>query len=249
MVQIGKKRTRPKSDSLSPQNERFLKLLHLCNLTEKQFRTRYGVIPRHMWNWFNRDKGLIPDTPESWGVIERAAQDAGVVGLTLNWLNHGTGEEPTLKDAPGKPISPVVDLPGRVPDGLQRVLYLEDFSLQRTHYIDIPSSLLRNNLHLLQPHVRVVENVGPAMEGEIEDGDICFVDTRVTAFDGDGIYALHMGNIAQVRRIVSGKSGLRLQGTKPRLESFDVLEEDMKSLRIRGRVIYVLGGKSLKNQK
>jgi hypothetical protein len=251
MVQENKKRTRPKTDTPSPQNQRFLQLLHLCRLTEKQFRTKYGVVPRHVWNWFNRDKGEIPDTPESWGVIERAAREAGVAGLTLDWLNHGVGDGPyltSLKDTSTRPISDVAELPGKVPDGLVRVLCLEEFSLQHTRYIDIPSSLLRNNLRLLEPHVRVVENVGEAMRGEIEDGDLCFVDTRVNAFDEEAIYACHMGRLAVIRRIVKGSRGLRLQSAKPSEDSFDVLEGEQKSLRIRGRVIYVLGGKSLKNR-
>lgn len=249
MVQTNKSRTLAKSDSVSAPKQRFLELLHLCKLTERQFREKYGVDSKDVWRWFKRSPGTIPDTAGAWGVIEKAANDAGVAGLTLDWLNCKTDVAPFLKDQPAKPISEIVELPGRVPEGLQRLLCLEDFSLQRTHHIDIPSSLLRNNLGLLEPHVRVVENVGSAMEGEIEDGDICFIDTNVTAFDGEAVYAFHMRNIAQVRRIVSGKWGLRLQGTKPHLDSFDVLEGDMKSLRIRGRVIYVLGGKSLKNQK
>lgn len=245
MVKQNKSRALDRSGPVPEPFKRFQEFLALCELSLPEFYKESGFTRERVDNWFYRDKSLIPQ--RSWPEIKAVADRHNVVGLTLDWLNYEAGPKPTLKEAGEKPIAEVTELPGKVPDGLQRMLYLEGFSPQHTHHIDIYSSLLRNNLRLLEPHVRVAEFVGEAMRGKIEDGDLCFVDTRVTAFEQDDVYACQMGRFALIRRITKLATGvLRLQGTKPHEDSFDVLEEEMKSLRIRGRVIHVVGDKDFK---
>ena len=241
MVKPNKSRAVDRNGPAPEPLVRFQKFLSLCKLTHEEFLAETGFDRTRVDNWFWRDTPRVPQKDDPWLKIVALADKHHVTGLTSDWVNYGRGSEPKSQDSPSAAVSEVIEMPGKVPAGLTRKLCLEGFSPIHTHHIDIRSILLRKDSRLLEPYVQVVENRGDAMVGKIEVGDICFVDSRVNSFYGPDIYACHVGKFPLIMRIVVSATGvLRLEGTTPDKGSFDIREEEMKDLHIRGSVIHVI---------
>jgi hypothetical protein len=90
----------------SPQEDRFLKFLGLCNLEMADFVRETAYVRdepytyQRVSNWFRRAPAKVPE--EAMPDILKVAKRRGVTGVTLEWFNLGTGERPRLIE--GAPV-------------------------------------------------------------------------------------------------------------------------------------------------
>jgi transcriptional regulator with XRE-family HTH domain len=82
-----------------------------------------------------------------------------------------------------------------------------------------------------------------SMHGEIEKGDVVFIDTTVKKVVAEGIYAFMYFGIPHIKRgLVVGKDSLRFTGTRSH-NSIPVEGEELDGLEIIGKVFATLGQK------
>jgi phage repressor protein C with HTH and peptisase S24 domain len=113
------------------------------------------------------------------------------------------------------------------------------------HAVSFPREMFDTRRDLLEPYISVAWIRADDMKGEIEVGELVFVDTRkdVTPPTHDGIYAFTLGGVPFIKRIKRiAKGGFRVQGSKPQKDAIDLYGRDLNSLAIEGRVVSKLVG-------
>jgi phage repressor protein C with HTH and peptisase S24 domain len=105
-------------------------------------------------------------------------------------------------------------------------------------YVDVLESYIRQRLNVNPQTIKVLTARGNSMTGQIEDGDIMFVQPT-NEFTDDGIYVLTLDNLVRVKRLsVSIASGVvSVESNDGRQPEKLPLKEVQGSLHIQGRVI------------
>jgi hypothetical protein len=230
--------------------ERFAYFLALCQTEKAQFERETGHYAQKLTQWFSTKDDRKPLIPGGQVMLDIHvfARKHGVESVTYDWLNFGLGDEPRrVERAPSADGSNIVALDIAAPPydttKFFRLFWLEGFSREPTQFVDIPLILLREHLKLRGPSLRGLVHASDNMRGEIEKGDIAFVDTADNEV-GDGIYAYKIGGIPKISNIqVRGKGILRLQGTKSYEDSIELAGSELDDLEIGGRVIGRTGSK------
>nr|GAT43712.1 predicted protein [Mycena chlorophos] len=223
------------STSASEQEVRFTDFLTLCGISFADFAREAGFSYQRCRNWFWRDPPQVPAKPDVQRAIQAIADKFRVSAPHTDWFNFGIGPAPRRIDGEASLVPSRNVAPGRfkLATGVVRVSYLETFSKESTPFVDIPSSLLHEDISLTVPSVRGFINPTDAMRGEIEKGDLCFVDTALREVAAEGIYAYKLGGVAMVRKIqIRGKDALRIQGTKPHEDALDLEGDELQDLEI-----------------
>lgn len=228
---------------------RFKDVLALLEVPQEVFVKLPGVTSQNLYSAYRR--GVVGEAHIA--RLRELASRKGLEGVTIDWLEEGIGEPPRYPAGAGAPAidvagDGVIQLPSHpigTPSGQYlRFQFLEGYANEPTRFIDIPSSLLRENVGIALPSVRVYPFPQDVMRGEIEKGDLVFVDTAVDQVQNDGVYAYKIGGIPSIRRIqVRGKDVLRFQGTHTYEDSMQLSGPELADLEIGGRVIGSLGCK------
>ncbi|WP_333676785.1 hypothetical protein [Dyella sp.] len=236
----------------SPQRQltlvdRWNYLLGLAGKERKDVSKYPGISSSSITNWLYRDQAF---THRAVNLLQDWASEQGVEGLTYEWINLGEGAPPFKGKA--RVVAPAVreptgvswlsgegEAPAAVGDSV-RFFYLPDFSKENTRFIDIPSILLGDSTaKLMSSGIRVYTNPDDIMRGEVEKGDLVFVDTDVKDTDVDGLYVCKLGRIPMVRRVTNlGDRAVRLTGNQ---YSVELAEAKLDSLQIGGRVVGRIG--------
>ncbi len=105
-------------------------------------------------------------------------------------------------------------------------------------YIDVLESYVRRQLGANPRTIKVLTARGNSMTGQIEDGDIMFVE-QTDEFTDDGIYILTLDNLVRVKRLsVSALSQqVIIESNDGRKAEELPLKEVPHRLRIQGRVV------------
>lgn len=83
-----------------------------------------------------------------------------------------------------------------------------------------------------------------SMQGEIEKGDLAFIDTTVRSVNAEGIYAFTYFGVPHIKRgQVVGKDSLRFTGTRPYTNSIPVEGDELEGLVIIGKIFASLSSK------
>lgn len=83
-----------------------------------------------------------------------------------------------------------------------------------------------------------------SMQGEIEKGDVVFIDTTMQTVGAEGIYAFTYFGVPHIKRgQVVGKDSLSFTGTRPYTNSLPVEGGELEGLVIIGKVFASLGAK------
>lgn len=114
-----------------------------------------------------------------------------------------------------------------------------------SHTLTLPRRLFHRRLDLLRPEIRVIWMESDEMRGEIERGDLIFIDPTTTSFppEVDGIYAIRLGTTGMplINRIrAKGDGGYQLRGSKASGNSMDIYGEHIKALQIEGLLVGAL---------
>lgn len=125
-------------------------------------------------------------------------------------------------------------------DDVERAdLAQDDEASEVVPWIDLTEEWCRA-LRLPRPYdrVRVMVCSGDAMRGEIEHGDLVFIDTQCTTVTGDGVYVLLHQTQPSIRRLALQVNGqVRVLATHPAIPAESVPLEQRSELVIVGRVV------------
>jgi hypothetical protein len=121
--------------------------------------------------------------------------------------------------------------------------YMPEYS-EVVRYIDVADDWAEQNLRAPRSAVRVITARGDSMSGDINDGDILFVDSRVQDFDTDSIYVMNWEGRPLVKRLQLRRDGsVLIRSTNPAYEPEVVPPGELDQLYISGRVLATWGFK------
>ncbi|MGC6389686.1 XRE family transcriptional regulator [Ewingella sp. S1.OA.A_B6] len=88
-----------------------------------------------------------------------------------------------------------------------------------------------------QGSVMLINVRGDSMTGTLEPGDLIFVDTEVTFFDGDGIYVFNFNGDTFVKRLQKVKFELKVISDNKTYETWALEKEEINMLHVQGKVL------------
>lgn len=137
--------------------------------------------------------------------------------------------------APGYVRVPQLDLPAGAGPGDEM-----DTEPEIVRWLDVAKAWADQHFPRHLQHIRVLTARGDSMVGAgIQDGDLLFVDTGITRYDGDGNYVLRFRDGWQVKRLRADMLSQRLEVVsmlESREESRTVMPEQETNLSIGGKV-------------
>lgn len=173
---------------------------------------------------------------------------AEILGVDAKWLQSGDGELPEISTA----LSPS-ELIDTQHDGRHkhRIDYLDVRAaagltgFENSDYPEVISSLYLTDEGMLQiigkknaNGICIVNVPTDSMEPTIRKGDIVFIDTKINAYNGDGIYAFTIDGalfIKRVQKLVGG--GYRLHSDNKDYDPQDITDEICQTAKFIGRFI------------
>jgi phage repressor protein C with HTH and peptisase S24 domain len=177
---------------------------------------------------------------------------AKAAGMTAEqWMSwHPDDEPPTASTAMTAAYPPDGVLPAEIPDGYVR-FRLHDFAVSAgpgaggsdypevVRMLDLAEWWCRER-GIPRPYdrVRVLTCRGDSMRGDIEDGDLLFVDAQRAHYDGPGIYVLNWQGHALVKRLAPQMDGrMAILSSNPAYPPELVTKGELDALHIGGRVV------------
>lgn len=107
-------------------------------------------------------------------------------------------------------------------------------------YQDVSAAWLASATDAAPSVVRIAYQHDDSMQGEIEKGDLVFIDTSVKKVLAEGIYAFTYFGMPHIKRgLIVGKDSLRFTGTRS-FNSIPVEGEELDGLEIIGKVFATL---------
>jgi phage repressor protein C with HTH and peptisase S24 domain len=121
--------------------------------------------------------------------------------------------------------------------------YMPDYP-EVVQYLDVAEDWAERNIRAPRSAVRVITARGDSMTGDISDGDVLFVDSRVQGFDTDSIYVMNWQGRPLVKRLQLRRDGsVVIRSTNPAYEPETVPPGEIDQLFISGRVLAAWGFK------
>ena len=118
--------------------------------------------------------------------------------------------------------------------------YVPDYP-EVIEYIDVSEEWAKRNIHASHASVHVITARGDSMQGDLDDGDILFVDCSERNFRSDAIYVLNWQGRPLVKRLQARMDGsIVIRSTNPAYESEIVSPSEVDRLYISGRVVSAL---------
>ncbi len=174
-----------------------------------------------------------------------------------NWKRRGVSAEASLRFAAVKGINPVYVFEGigtelldsvssnETPDGYVRLEQIDgvagmggpvinqDFP-EVVNILEVSEHEVRKKVGFLPApgRVKLMTGRGDSLPGVLESGEVAWVDTSITHFDGDGVYLINTGHGAQFK-ILQARDQLYVVSTNKAYPDFPAPEE----MIIGGRVL------------
>lgn len=121
--------------------------------------------------------------------------------------------------------------------------YVPDYP-EVVRYVDVAEDWAEQNIRAPRSAVRVITARGDSMTGDINDGDVLFVDSRVRAFDADSLYVMNWQGRPLVKRLQLRRDGsVIIRSTNPAYDPEVVPPGEIDQLYISGRVLAAWGFK------
>lgn len=157
-----------------------------------------GQSPQTLKNWESRPTGV------SAAGANKAQQ---MLGINATWILEAQapmligGSGPVSGSATERDYVRVqqLDAEAGMGDAVENVDYPEVIRA-----IDFEPGYIRSIVGFVPApgRLRLITGNGDSMQPVIQPGDVVVVDTGITAFDGDGIYLINMGNGQQIKRLL-----------------------------------------------
>ena len=173
---------------------------------------------------------------------------AEILGVDAKWLQSGEGELPEISTA----LS-TSELSDTQHDGRHkhRIDYLDVRAaagltgFENSDYPEVISSIYLTDEGMLQiigkknaNGICIVNVPTDSMEPTIRKGDLVFIDTKINAYNGDGIYAFTIDGalfIKRVQKLVGG--GYRLHSDNKDYDPQDITDDIYQTAKFIGRFI------------
>ncbi len=158
-----------------------------------------GQSPQVVKNWESRPTGV------SAAGAHKVQQE---LGISSTWVL--AGEEPMFVSSGPRRVAAVATASVYVrvqqldaEAGMGEAVENPDYP-EVIRAIDFEPSYIRSIVGFVPApgRLRLITGNGDSMQPVIQPGDAVVVDTAITAFDGDGIYLINMGNGQQIKRLV-----------------------------------------------
>lgn len=227
------------------EETRRLNLLNLIagHCGQQQLADAADKSPAQISQWVNRSPDSKTGKPRVMG--SRAARDfEKALGLPAWWMDtpHNNGA--------AVPVPPDATPPGYVRFSLLEGFvaageegYAPDYPEVVSH-VDVAETWAQQNIRAPLDAVRVITARGDSMTGDINDGDVLFVDSRVQHFDSDAVYVMNWQGRPLVKRLQLRRDGtLMIRSTNPAYEPEIVPPGEIDRLHISGRVLAAWGFK------
>jgi hypothetical protein len=186
-----------------------------------------------------------PDSARLISIVEDLGQSesAGLIGRTAASLGGLSVEErPQHRSAivaAGENLDGYVRLPLLSMEAGMGIGTEIDELPSVVQYVDVAEWWANSNLPKPASRVKIITGRGDSNAPLINHGDIVFVDTMNTAFDGDGLYVFNWHGKALIKRLVpnirTGK--LQIVSANPAYPPEDIEISEIDGLHLAGRVV------------
>ncbi|WP_242890156.1 LexA family transcriptional regulator [Stenotrophomonas maltophilia] len=159
--------------------------------TQKEIADAFGVTEQAVSGWLRTGKVDKRKLPK-------------LASLTSRPLSHfGMGDGSEVVSVPATPGNYVRVQQLDAEAGMGEAVENPDYP-DVIRAIDFEPGYIRSIVGFVPPpgRLRLITGNGDSMQPVIQPGDAVVVDTGITAFDGDGIYLINMGNGQQIKRLL-----------------------------------------------
>lgn len=191
-----------------------------------------------------RGKTLNPDHDTIVAICRR-------LDITPQWLKTGRGDKRERRGLHVSDSSAVAFASNETPSGYVRLplLDMEGEMGYGTHnedpaevvqFLDVAEWWAKQNLPTRVERIKVISSRGDSMAGVINHGDVVFVDSEISFYDGEGIYVFNWQGRALIKRLAPNLRTGTLQILSANAAAYppeDVTKEEVDQLHIAGRVI------------
>lgn len=213
----------------------------------KQARVTAGLTQTRLGEKIKVSQNTIQKI-EKGGDTKYVVKLAEALGVNVKWLQSGEGEMYENSTALSNTELVTTQHDGR---HKHRIDYLDVRAaagltgFENSDYPEVISSLYLTDEGMLQiigkknaNGICIVNVPTDSMEPTIRKGDIVFIDTKINAYNGDGIYAFTIDGalfIKRVQKLVGG--GYRLHSDNKDYDPQDITDEICQTAKFIGRFI------------
>lgn len=202
--------------TMSTLSERLTQALSHSAISQAELARRVGVRAPSVHGWFSGKARFLRG--------ENLLAAAKALGVDEGWLATGKGEMVTPGSADRWIGTRAMDAPRpgyvrfeRMPTHAAALPAAHESLPEVVESLDMAEWEVRRKLGFLPlpGQIRLITGRGPSMRPTLDDGDIAWIDTRCTAFEGDDYYLIAVGDEAQVKMLQQRADGIYVVSTNP----------------------------------
>lgn len=168
--------------------------------------------------------------------------------VSLTWLEEGKGEAPDFAKLEENPTAyedekpmlrlEVLDVYASAGNGS----FLTGDLTSYTHAVEFENAYFAQVFQRASAKGLSIINVdGDSMEPTIGNGDLLFVDTTKSAYQGDGVYVFSYGENLYVKRLQFAGDVLLVISDNPLYKEWKITSENEHKFKIHGKVEFMQG--------
>ncbi|HDL1190981.1 TPA: helix-turn-helix domain-containing protein [Mannheimia haemolytica] len=178
----------------------------------------------------------------------RIYEIANVLDVDVNWLKTGKGEAPDFAKIGKNPTAyeeessmlrlEVLDVYASAGNGS----FVTGDLTAYTHAVEFENAYFAQVFQRANAKGLSIINVnGDSMEPTIGNGDLLFVDTTKSAYQGDGVYVFSYGENLYVKRLQFAGDELLVISDNPLYKEWRITSENEHKFQIHGKVEFMQG--------
>lgn len=173
---------------------------------------------------------------------------ADALDVDVNWLKTGKGEAPDFAKLEENPTAyedekpmlrlEVLDVYASAGNGS----FITGDLTSYTHAVEFENAYFAQVFQRANAKGLSIINVdGDSMEPTIGNGDLLFVDTTKSAYQGDGVYVFSYGENLYVKRLQFAGDELLVISDNPRYKDWKITAKNEHKFKIHGKVEFMQG--------
>lgn len=179
---------------------------------------------------------------------KKIVEIADALDVDVNWLKTGKGEAPDFAKLEENPTAyedekpmlrlEVLDVYASAGNGS----FVTGDLTSYTHAVEFENAYFAQIFQRGNAKGLSIINVdGDSMEPTIGSGDLLFVDTTKSAYQGDGVYVFSYGENLYVKRLQFAGDVLLVISDNPRYKEWEIKKENEHKFKIHGKVEFMQG--------
>ncbi|MEG9499886.1 XRE family transcriptional regulator [Mannheimia indoligenes] len=173
---------------------------------------------------------------------------AQALGVSVEWLKTGKGEAPDFAKSEENPTAyedekpmlrlEVLDVYASAGNGS----FVTGDLTSYTHAVEFENAYFAQVFQRANAKGLSIINVdGDSMEPTIGNGDLLFVDTTKSSYQGDGVYVFSYGENLYVKRLQFAGDELLVISDNPRYKDWKITAKNEHKFKIHGKVEFMQG--------